>query len=126
MKIWIKKIFLLLITFQFSCLSKNKSEAENYRDAYLVTINDTFYLKLKGKRVPLHNSGTYEDSELIPIPKLSGRIEGKGISVKKGYYDYQGYILIDSSVLKINLLVNDTDDKKLRRLSWNGDYRLIK
>ena len=88
---------------------------------------DSVFIKLKGKRVPLHNPGTYEDSTLIQIPKLQdGRIEGKDILVKKGHFNFKGFILINKSNLTVNLLVDDTADKKLRSLSWNGEYNLIR
>ena len=111
-------IFLL----QFGC----GSEAVNYKIAHLVTINDTTYLKLKGKRVAIHFSGTYEDSTLIPIPKSEGRREGKDIPVQKGYYNYKGYILISKDDLSVNLLIDDTGDKRLRPVTWNGEYSLVR
>lgn len=114
------------LILQISCGSGSETEAKNNKDAYLVTINDTTFLKLKGKRVLLHNLGTYEDSTLIPIPKSEGRIEGKDVSVKKGYYKYQGYILINNNKLTLNLLLDNYDDKKLDPLSWNGEYNLIR
>ena len=74
----------------------------------------------------MHFSGTYEDSTLIPIPKTEGKIEGTDIPVQKGYYNYKGYILIDKNDLTINLLIDDTDDKKLRPDTWNGKYSLVR
>ena len=69
---------------------------------------------------------TYEDSILIPIPTLAdGTIEGKDIPVEKGYYNYQGEIIINKKQLKVNLLINNTDDKKIEPLDWNGEYNLI-
>lgn len=121
---------VLLVFFtilQYSCGSGSKTEAENYKNAYLVTVNDTTFLKLKGKRVLLHDPGTYEDSTLIPIPKSEdGRIEGKDVPVEKGHFNFKGYILISRNILTVNLLVDDTADKKLRPLSWNGEYTLIR
>lgn len=122
----IKALIAILLALQFSCGSGSKTEAENFKDAYLIIINDTTFIKLKGKRVPLHNPGTYEDSILIPIPKSEGRIEGKDVSVKEGYYKYQGYILISNNKLTVDLLLDNYDDKKLDPLSWNGEYNLIR
>ena len=117
-------LIILALILQISCGSG--TQAQNYKKAYLVTANDLLFLKLKGRRVPIHQNGTYEDSIFIPIPKLfEGRIEGKEIPVIKGNFAFKGYILIDKNTLEVNLLVDDTTNNKLRPLSWNGKYILI-
>lgn len=120
-------LLAFFVTILYGCKSGLKTEADNYRDAYLVIINDTAFLKLKGKRVLLHDPGTYEDSTLIPILKSGdGRIEGKDVPVEEGQFGFKGHILINKNNLTINLLVDDTTEKKLRPLSWNGEYNLIR
>jgi hypothetical protein len=116
-------LFLFLVLMQISCGTR----ARNYKDAYIELRNDTTFIKLKGKRVPLHNFGTYEDSTFIPIPKAQdGRIEGKDIPRPSGYFKYQGYILINKNKLTVKLLIDDIIDKELRKDTWNGEYNLIK
>lgn len=119
--------FASLLVLQISCGSGSETEAKNYKDAYLVTINDTTFLKLKGKRVLLHDPGTYEDSVLIPIPKVEdGRIEGKDIPTTPGNYKRLGYILINKNKLTINLSYDNFDDKRIDPSTWNGEYNLIR
>jgi hypothetical protein len=70
---------------------------------------------------------TYKDSILIEVPALmDGAIEGKDIPVSKGNYRYLGNMTIEGNRLKVNLLIDDTDYKKQRPLTWNGEYNLIK
>lgn len=123
-KIIFQIAFVFFLFLQLSCGSR--SDAKNYKDAYILSIKDSLFIKLKGERVPLHNPGTYEDSILIPIPKSEGRIEGKDVPVREGYYKYQGYILINGNKLTVDLLLDNYDDKRLDHLSWNGEYNLIR
>ena len=119
--------FLLLIILILSTHLGCDSEAQNYKDAYLITRNDSTFIKLRGKRVRLHASGTYEDSTLIPIIDIrKERIPSEDLPVEKGYYSLKGFITINKDILKVHLLVDDTGDKKLRPLPWNGTYHLIK
>jgi hypothetical protein len=126
----IKNIFyFLLISEMFSC-----SNAMNYKDAYLQIIEDKVYIKLKGRRTP-HPSGfgsllsgeTYEDSVLIPIPEFKNEIiDGKEIPVSQGRCRFSGNIIINANHLSVNLILNNTDDKKSQPYCWNGEYNLIK
>jgi len=108
--------------------------AENKKEAFIQTEDGKVFIKLKGERVKLvHNpkdlrkNNTYEDSISIQIPSLNdGTIKGNDIPIKDGQYNYQGYIMIDKDLLKVNLLIDDTDSKQLRPLSWNGEYKLIR
>jgi len=112
-----------LIAVQVSCYS----DAENYKEAYIIKTDSATFIKIKGKRVPMHGPGTYEDSNLIPIPKdTDGRIEGKDIPRPIGYFAYKGYILIDKNKVLIKLLIDDTADHKLREDTWNGEYIIVR
>jgi len=116
-------ILAFLIAAEVSCYS----DAENYKEAYIIKSDSVTFIKVKGKRVPMHGPGTYEDSELIPIPKdTDGRIEGKDIPRPSGYFAYKGYIVIDKIKLSINLLIDDTADHKLREETWNGEYIIVR
>ena len=114
----------LFIIFLVGC-----ANAQNYKQAYVIKKGDKVFIELKGKREYLvHNPGdiasqTYEDSILIEIQEFKdGMIDGKTIPVKPGYYKYEGNILINKNRLKVNLLINNTDDKKLNPSGWNGEY----
>ena len=113
----------LFIIFLVGC-----ANAQNYEQAYVVKKGDKVFIELKGKRKYLvHNPSdidkTYEDSILIEIQEFKdGMIDGKTIPVKPGYYKYEGNILINKNRLKVNLLINNTDDKILNPSDWNGEY----
>ena len=116
----------LVIISMFAC-----SNAKNYEDAYGIHVSGKKYIKLLGERQPMaHSPGdifakTYKDSILIPVPSFeSGVINGKDIPVQKGYYNYLGTITIDGNNLKVDLLFDNTDDKKLEQFGWNGNYKL--
>jgi len=74
----------------------------------------------------MHDWGTFEDSLLLRIPKVTdGRIDGKNIPTD-GDYPYTGYIMINKNELSIKLLINDTLRKKLIEESWNGEYIIVR
>lgn len=119
-------LILALAVIIFSCGPRLNLEAENYKNARLVTLNDSIFLKLNGRRVYLHDTGIYEDSILIFMPQLNGRINGSDLPAQKGYYKYLGFILMDSNKVKVNLLLDNTDDKRIDTSAWNGEYYLIR
>jgi hypothetical protein len=123
----IRPFFLFVLIFLFSC-----SNAQNDRDAFVIKKDGHTYIMLSGKRklmahdpISALKGATYKDSILIEVPAVKdGIIEGKDIPVKKGYYHYLGSLTIKGTQLNVNLLIDDTDDKKHRPLSWNGEYNL--
>jgi hypothetical protein len=118
-----KTYMFLFIIFLVGC-----ANAQNYKQAYVIKKGDKVFIELKGKRKYLaHNPSdigkTYEDSILIEIQEYKdGVIDGRTIPVKPGYYKYEGNILINKNRLQVNLLINNTDDKKLNPSDWNGEY----
>lgn len=69
----------------------------------------------------------YEDSLILKVPSLAdGRINGNDIPVQPGYYKYLGDITIRDNKVHVNLSYNNTDDKKIEPLSWNGKYKLTR
>jgi hypothetical protein len=115
----------LIVSIIISC-----TNSKNFKQAYGLTQNGQAYIKLKGVRQSMaHDPGsldkTYEDSILIQVPSFeNGVINGENIPVEKGQYKYSGTIMINGNDLKVDLLINDTDVKKLRQLTWNGTYKL--
>jgi hypothetical protein len=105
---------------------------ENYKQAYAYEVNGKRFIKLKGKRPLLvHDPGyvlskkRYEDSLLLKVPSLAiGTIDGKDIPVEQGHYKYVGNVSIGERKLRINLSYENTDDRKVEPLSWNGEYIL--
>ena len=106
------------------------TNSKNFKRAYGLTKNGQTYIKLKGTREsmahdPSSLDKTYQDSILIQVPSFAnGVIKGENIPVEKGNYKYSGTLTINGDDLKVDLLINDTDDKKLRSLTWNGAYKL--
>lgn len=123
---------LLFLTFTLDACN----HAQNYRDAYIVSNNNKYFIKLRGKRnlmahdpISLLKNSTYEDSVLIPVPYIKNKkISGHEMVFDDGYnkYTYDGYVLINGSSLKINLYSFDTVDNKRKPnyFGWNGDYLL--
>ena len=107
---------------------------KNERNASIVKNNNQLFIKLTGKRVlkpssvsDLVRQKTYDDSLLIPIPGLKdGVIKGENIPVQEGNYSYKGEVVIKGDNLKINLFLDNYDDKRLDSLSWNGEYKFIR
>lgn len=70
---------------------------------------------------------TYEDSVIFQVTSLqSGIIKGEDIPVQKGRYNYHGQITIDGEEVQLNLSYDNTDDKKIEPISWNGKYFLVR
>ena len=121
--------FFIVIIFLFSSCGDGK----NYKDAYIIKVQNQLFVKLTGKRslndhnpVDVVTGKSYTDSLLIPITTLNdGTIIGDEIPVREGYYKYKGKVIIKGKHLHIDLFYDNYDDKKLEPLSWNGDYRLI-
>ena len=115
-------VFILLI----GC-----SNAKNSKEAYGIEISNQKYIKLYGERKPMSHSPTdlfaknYVDSILIPVPSFeSGIVKGNDIEVQSGY-KFLGTIAIKGNNLKVDLLIDDTDNMQQRPYSWNGNYDLI-
>jgi len=121
---YILPLFLVVLII-ISC-----TNSKNFKQAYGLSQNGQAYIKLKGARQlmthdPSSLDKTYQDSILIQVPSFeNGIISGKNIPVEKGQYRYSGTLTINGDDLKVDLLINDTDDKTLRPLTWNGNYKL--
>jgi hypothetical protein len=126
-------IFSFIAVTVFIIIILLRGGATNYKDAFIENYNDQIFIKLEGRRkqmvhdpISIILNKTYEDSLLIPLPALAdGTIKGKDVSVEKGYYKYEGEIVINKKQAKVNLLINNTDDKKIEPSDWNGEYNLI-
>lgn len=104
----------------------------NYADAFIVSKDNTEYLKLKGRRlvratdpVALIMSRTYIDSVLIPLPYERGIILGEDIPVQKGEHKYKGNIQMNGNAISVNLSYSSDDDRIVEQDEWNGDYHLV-
>ena len=108
------------------------TDAVNYKDAHIVTRNDTVFIELKGRRSLMNHevwssNKTYETTNLIPIPKLmDGKIEANELLVGKSGYKRSGYILINKNKLTVKMFFHNTDDNRIDADDWNGEYNLIR
>ena len=120
------KTILLLLCFYFVSCSKTK----NHKNAFGYEENGQTFIKLKDKLsymahdpISVFLNKKYWDSIILTIPSLrNGKIDGADIPAPKGYYKYSGDITINGDELHVNLLINNTDDKKIIPFEWNGKY----
>lgn len=128
------KSFSFILSSLLCLLLVSCSQSENYKEAYGYEVNGQTFIKLKGKRqLAAHDPGSilsnkrYEDSLLLQVPSLeNGTIEGKEIPVRPGYYQYLGEVTIQEGKVRVNLSYDNTDDRKIEPLSWNGEYVLVR
>lgn len=108
------------------------SPASIYETAYIEKQGQRFIVTVKGKRVYMVHDPisaflrkTYEEREQFIIPRSEGTIKAEEISVKQGLYKWDGEITIRRQNMKINLYVDNYDDKKVEPNGWNGNYKLV-
>ena len=130
----IRRSFSVIFLIIISTLLFSHSHAQNDKEAVVVEKEGKTYLRLTGKRklmahdpISLLKGEKYKDTVLIEVPSVKdGSIEGANIPVRKGHFNFLGQITIDGNKLIVELMINDTDDNKLRPYSWNGKYILIR
>jgi hypothetical protein len=69
-------------------------------------------------------SGTSPTSEILLLPRVTGRVNGSEIPFKEGDYSYVGTIEFNGGVMHRDLYYDNTDDKKRTKTAWNGRYEL--
>ncbi len=127
------KSFSFLVAL-LSLLIVSCSGYNNYKKAYGFQKDGKTFIKLKGKRYlaghnlsPVFSNKTYEDSLVIQVSSLHNiKISGKDIPARPGYYKYLGNVTIQDDKVKVNLSYDNTDDKKIDPISWNGEYDLVR
>lgn len=128
------KSLSFILSSLFCLLFVSCSQSENYKEAYGYEVNGKTFIRLKGKRqLAAHDLGSvlankkYDDGLLLQVPSLkNGTIEGKDIPVRSGYYKYIGNVIIQKNKVRVKLSHDNTDDRKIEPLSWNGEYVLVK
>lgn len=61
------------------------------------------------------------------MPSLqNGTISGKEIPAKTGHYKYLGNVTIQEDRVEVNLSYDNTDDKTIDPVSWNGQYTIVR
>ena len=122
----LQKALLLILCFYLVNCSTNK----NHKNAFGYEENGQTFIKLKDKLsymahdpISVFLNKKYWDSIIIAVPSLrDGKIDGADIPVPRGCYKYSGDITINGNELQVNLLINNTDDKKIAPFEWNGKY----
>lgn len=69
-------------------------------------------------------SGTSPTSEVLLLPRVSGRVDGSEIPFNEGDYAYVGKVEFNGSVMHLDLYYDNTDVKKRTKTAWNGTYEL--
>ena len=125
-------VFLIIVFVLIYFLFFSASSATNYKIAYIIKEQNHFKVTVKGKRsymvhdiISLFKNKFYEDSTEFIIPRSNGIINGEELPNKPGYYKLVGTITIQNNEMKINLFIDNYDDKRLESDSWNGRYKLI-
>jgi len=127
-------VLVIIIVGIFVLILSNRNGSKNYNDAFVEKNNEKSFIKLRGRRsqmvhdpISIFLGKTYDDSLLIPLEKMSnGIIKGGDIPREKGYYKYSGNISINGNKIIVSLFVENTDDKIVEPVSWNGEYNLMK
>jgi len=130
------KLTLLIASFAIAALTTYfflfTSPATNFKTAYIEKEQQGYKVTVKGKRlymvhdpVSLFLRKTYEDSAQFIVPRSDGVIKGQELPKEKGYYKSIGNIIIKANHLKIDLYVDNYDDKTLDPDVWNGDYNIV-
>ncbi len=127
-----KYLFILTVIVAFLQGCSNASKAKNETTAVILRNNDSLLIKLKGTRIlmshnlsDLFSDRTYEDSFLLSVPIREGIINGYDIPVRDGHFKFTGKLILEKDSLFLQLNIDDTSNKVLRKFSWNGEYKLI-
>jgi hypothetical protein len=72
--------------------------------------------------VSIFFAGTSPVSELLTLPRLTGKVDGSEIPVPDGHYRYVGSVHFVGQTMIVDLYYDNTDDKKLEASAWNGNY----
>lgn len=73
----------------------------------------------------LIGSKQYSESTEYDVPRVEGKIDGKEIRQKPGFYPYVGSIAIRGENMVVNLSADNYDFHRLDRDYWSGTYTLI-
>lgn len=121
---------LVLASVSLFVISSGCARTGNQETAYFTQQGSRYSVELKGtRRLAAHDpvsavrGDTYEESLTLDLPRIDGDIEGWEIPVPKGKLSYSGRITIKGDKMNVDLYYNDSD---VHRLSWNGDYKLIR
>lgn len=122
--------FLICLCLNFLLVACVNGKINNV--AHTEEKDGKLFIKLKGERAnmvhspkDILNQSVSPDSFLIEVTQISeGTVLGKNIPVQPGHYTFEGEITIKGKYVFVHLLVNDTDQKKLIPIIWNGKYLL--
>ena len=105
--------------------------ASNDPVATYVPHGDGYLITLTGRRqnmvhdpISLLFRGTYPVRWELPVPRITGEIDGAEIPVRNDSYSFVGRIKFTPPYMDIDLYHDDTDDKVKRPFTWNGRYLL--
>jgi hypothetical protein len=100
----------------------------NDERAYFSSDGSRYRVELTGWRFPLVHDplsfvlGRSRKATLtLDLPRIEGVVEGTEIRVDPDKLRYDGRVLIDKGMMRVDLYYGDGHP-----LSWNGEYRLVR
>ena len=71
------------------------------------------------------NQQSFKERCQFDVPRIEGKIDGKEIHEKPGYYSYVGSITVHGKEMVVKLSADNYDFHRLDRVEWNGTYTLV-
>ncbi|MBL9188433.1 MAG: hypothetical protein JNK23_13185 [Opitutaceae bacterium] len=92
-------------------------------------IGDRYLIEVTGRRAgwshDLSRRESYTDRWTFDVPRINGKIDGKEILQRPGYYPYVGAITIADKKMVVSLSADNYDFRRLEFVEWNGRYTLV-
>lgn len=126
-----KKNWLLVASLAGICILPACEDAKNFKEASIVTRNDTTFIQVIGKRRNIGKSilefaNFYMDTGYWPIPKVADGKYDAGLVTHDDYFERKGYILIKGNKVSIKVSNLNREDSTMVPSVWNGEYELIR
>ena len=92
-------------------------------------IGDRYLIEVSGRRAGWSHDLTKRESYTarwtFDVPRIDGKIDGKEIRQKPGFYSYVGSITIQDKKMVVRLSVDNYIRHRLDPEEWNGSYTLV-
>lgn len=126
-------IFFSVVILSFvAILWWNNHKLGNNELANIIEKNGTKYFELTAERKGLAHDPIsilfpehQKESFLLPLNLFhNDTLLGSYIQVQSGYYKYMGKVVKKDKNLIVDLYYANTDEKKVKKAEWNGEYKI--